>query len=249
MSAASERSERDLPAARPAPSLAERTFPRGPKATAVELLAAYVLLTAIWVGLGLLITGPLNGSSITEVDQDVATWMVDQRTPALDDWSAVGSLLADTLVKIIATAVIAVIMLAIWRSWREPLMISLALVLEASVFITTTWIVARPRPDVEPLDSSPVDSSFPSGHTAAAAAYGAIAVVIFERTRNVWIRTVTVVVMIALPIVVGVARMYRGMHFLTDVVAGTILGVASVVVVYLVFRPARADEPVALTHR
>ena len=242
-------SERELPATQPAPSFADRTFPRGVRATAVELLAAYVLLTAIWVGVGLLITGPLNRTALTDVDQDVATWMVGQRTSALDDWSEIGSLPADTLVKIIATAVIAAIMLAIWRSWREPLMISLALVLEASVFITTTWIVARPRPDVEPLDSSPVDSSFPSGHTAAAAAYGAIAVVIFQRTRNVWIRGVTVVVTIALPIVVGVARMYRGMHFLTDVVAGTILGVASVVVVYLVFRPARAGEPPAQPRR
>lgn len=242
-------SERELPATQPSPSLAERAFPRGVRATTVELLAAYVLLTAIWVGLGLLVTGPLNGTALTDVDQDVTTWMVEQRTPALDDWSEIGSLLADTLVKIIATAVIAAIILAVWRSWREPLMISLALVLEASVFITTTWIVARPRPDVEPLDSSPVDSSFPSGHTAAAAAYGAVAVVIFERTRNIWIRTVTVVVMIALPIVVGLARMYRGMHFLTDVVAGTILGVASVVVVYLVFGPTRAGEPMAQSHR
>ena len=221
-----------------APTLAERTFPRGVKATAAELLGAYVVLTAVWVGIGLLITGPLGGSGLTRMDQDIATWFVDQRTESLNDWANIGAGLADTMVKIIVTAIVAVIMLALWRSFREPLMVVLALVLEASAFITTTWIVARNRPDVERLEDSPVGSSFPSGHVAAAVAYGAIAVVIFERTRNGVIRTITVVVMVAVPIIVGLSRMYQGMHYLTDVVAGAALGAASVAVVYFVFRPA-----------
>ncbi len=223
--------------ARP-PTLAERTFPRGVKATAVELLAGYVVLTAAWVGIGLLITGPLGGSGLARLDQDMATWFVEQRTESLNDWANVGAGLADTLVKIIVTAIIAAIMLAVWRSWREPLMVVLALVLEASAFITTTWIVDRNRPAVERLEDSPVGSSFPSGHVAAAVAYGAIAVVIFERTRNGLIRTVTVIVMVAVPVIVGLARMYQGMHYFTDVVAGAALGAASVAVVYFVFRPA-----------
>ena len=221
-----------------APTLTERTFPRGVKATAVELLGAYVVLTAVWVGIGLLVTGPLGGSGLTRTDQDIATWFVEQRTESLNDWANIGAGFADTMVKIIVTAIIAVIMLAVWRSGREPLMVVLALVLEASVFITTTWIVNRNRPDVERLESSPVGSSFPSGHVAAAVAYGAIAVVIFERTRNGLIRTITVVVMVAVPVIVGLSRMYQGMHYFTDVVAGAALGATSVAVVYFVFRPA-----------
>jgi membrane-associated phospholipid phosphatase len=220
-------------------------FPRGVRATAVELLTAYVVLTGVWVALGFLLTGPMAGTGLVELDNDIATWMVDQRTPALDDWSNVGNLLADTLVKVIATAVIAAVMLAIWRSWREPLLVALALVLEASVFITTTWIVGRPRPDVPRLDSSPVGSSFPSGHVAAATAYTAVAIVIFERTRNAWIRGVTVAVMIVVPLAVGLARMYRGMHYLTDIVAGVALGAASVIVVYVIFRPPSPSEAAA----
>ena len=210
------------------------------RSAAVELLAAYVLLTAVWAGLGFLITGPLADTSLARADRDIAEWFVEQRTPAWNDWSHIGSMLADTLVKIIATAIIAAVMLAIWRRWRDPLMVAVPLILEASVFITVTWIVGRPRPDVERLDSSPVGSSFPSGHVAAAAAYGAIAVVVFQRVRNGWVRAITVVVVIALPIIVGLSRAYRGMHYMTDVVAGAALGVASVIVVYLVLR--RADE-------
>ena len=157
-------------------------------------------------------------------------------------------MLADTFVKIIVTAVIAGIMLAVWRSWREPLMVAIPLILEASVFITVTWIVGRPRPDVPRLEESPVDSSFPSGHTAAAAAYSAIAVVVFWRFRNVWVRTAVVVLVVAIPIIVGGARVYAGMHYLTDVVAGVLLGLASVFVVWLVLRHRQAPaDDVSLT--
>lgn len=242
-------SDRELTAQAPEPSMVERTFPRGFGPTAVELLIGYVVLTGLWVGMGLLLTGPLGSSALIDFDQDVATWFVDQRTPTLDTWANFGAMLADTLVKVIATAVIAVIMFALWRSLREPLVVALALVLEASVFITTTWIVGRNRPDVERLEESPVGSSFPSGHVAAAAAYAAVAIVIFERTRNVWIRSVTVVVVVALPVIVGIARMYQGMHFFTDVVAGVVLGAASVVVVYLIFRPGRDQRIAATTPR
>ena len=205
-------------------------------AAAVLLLIAYLGLTAIWAGLGLLVTGPLADSWVGTVDQDVAGWLVAHRAPVLDDWSRLGTMPADTRVKIIATAIIAVVMFVAWRSWREPLLVCLALILEAAVFITVTGIIGRPRPDVAQLDQVSVDTSFPSGHAAAAAAYCAIAIVIFERTRNRTLRAITVIVAVGVPVVVGVCRMYRGVHYFTDVIAGITLGVACAVAVYATVR-------------
>jgi undecaprenyl-diphosphatase len=54
---------------------------------------------------------------------------------------------------------------------------------------------------------------------------------VFWHTRRRWIRALAVVVTVAVPVIVGLARMYRGMHFFTDVVAGVLLGAASVLVV------------------
>lgn len=171
------------------------------------LVIVYLGLTAIWAGLGFLVTGPLANTWLATVDQNVATWLVEQRTPALDDWSRIGTILAQTGVKIIATAIIAVVMFIIWRSWRDPFLICVALILEAAVFITVTGIVRRTRPDVTQLDEVSVGTGFPSGHAAAAAAYCAIAIVIFQRTRNVWIRAITVVLAVAVPLIVGISRM------------------------------------------
>ena len=109
-------------------------------------LALFVGLTLVWSGMGWLLTGPLEDSALIRADQDVSQWFADRRTPTLDDWATAGAMLADTFVKIIVTAVIAGIMLAVWRNWREPLMVAIPLILEASVFITVTWIVGRPAP-------------------------------------------------------------------------------------------------------
>jgi len=200
------------------------------------LVIAYLGLTAIWAGLGFLVTGPLADTWVGAPDQYVSGWLVEQRTPVLDHWSQAGSMLAETLVKVIVTAVIAAVMLIAWRSWREPFLICLALILEAAVFITVTWIVGRPRPGVAALDEVSVGTSFPSGHAAAAAAYAAIAIVVFERTRRRWIRVLTVVLAVAVPLAVGISRMYRGVHYLTDVAAGIVLGAACVAAVYVIVR-------------
>ncbi len=216
----------------------DRPPPTGRRAVAragALLVLLFVLLVAVWAGLGLLLTGPF-ADTLGAADQAAARWLVEHRSPALDGWTHVGSLLAETWVKIIVTAAIAAGMFVAWRSWREPFLVCGSLLLEAAVFVTVTYIVGRPRPDVPALEDVSVGTSFPSGHAAAAAAYAAVAIVIFERTRNRVIRAATVALAVATPLIVGVSRMYRGVHYLTDVVGGIALGVACVAGVYLVVR-------------
>jgi undecaprenyl-diphosphatase len=131
------------------------------------------------------------------------------------------------MTKIVVTAIFTVSALAVWRRWHEAVYVVLTLVFEATVFITVTAIVARPRPDVPRLEDSPVNSSFPSGHVAAATVYGAFVVVVFWHTRSrVW-RSLAVVVVGAVVVAVSWARMYQGMHFASDVAAGILLGLVT----------------------
>jgi membrane-associated phospholipid phosphatase len=204
------------------------------------LIVGLVVLIAVFFALGELV---VSSDAITSFDQRVAEWFVDRRTPALDTVSLIGSYLAETIVKIVATAVLAIGMWLAWKRWREPLLMVLPLILEATAFITITFLVGRSRPDVERLDSSPVGSSFPSGHVAAAAAYGALAIIVFWHTRSKWIRLATLLLIVAIPVIVGASRMYRGMHFLSDVIAGAALGVLSVALGwFIVHRMSRRSE-------
>lgn len=103
------------------------------------------------------------------------------------------------------------------------------------------WSVRRSRPslvDVPPLRQlarQPRTTSFPSGHSASAAAFAAG--VALESP----LRAAPVAVLAA-----GVAygRIHTGVHYPSDVVAGVVLGAASAVVVRRVW-PARPDAPAA----
>lgn len=197
----------------------------------VVLAGWWVALVGVWWAVGALVDGPLDGSWLVRTDESISRSFADGRTPTVDDLALAGTLLADTFVKIGVTALAAVVVLAVWRSWRDVLMIVLPLILEASAFIVVTWLVGRPRPDVARLEDSPVSSSWPSGHTAAAVVYSAIVVVIWWHVENRAVRVMTVVLAVAVPLIVGWARTYGGMHHLSDIVAGALLGAASVVVV------------------
>jgi membrane-associated phospholipid phosphatase len=208
------------------------------KREAATLLAIYAVFTGAWFTVGWVLTRPLKDSAVVHNDQSVSEWFVTRRTPRLDSLSYIGSMMSDTFVKIIVTAVVSGAMLVVWKRWLEPLMVVVPLALEALTFVTVTKLVGRPRPDVPKLDSSPIGSSYPSGHVAAAVVYSAIIIVVFWHTRRRWVRAVAVVLGGIVPICVALARLYRGMHFLTDVIFGGLLGGAWVIASFVVIRRA-----------
>lgn len=83
--------------------------------------------------------------------------------------------------------------------------------------------VARARPAIDPLTSFS-GSSFPSGHTAAAAVcYSAIALVL-SRGRTPRTRAMLAGLAAGIAVAVGMSRMLLGVHWLTDVIAGLAVG-------------------------
>lgn len=170
-----------------------------------------------------------DDNPIIDADERVIDWVVARRTDSRNDLAVWASGLSDTIVKIVLTAIVAGIMLRVWRRWREALLVIVSLTFEASAFIATSYIVSRPRPE-DQLVSSPVNNSFPSGHVAAATVYAAFAVIVFWHTRAVWARVLAVALSVLVPVIVAVARVYQGMHYLSDVIAGVVLGIVSLVI-------------------
>jgi undecaprenyl-diphosphatase len=88
------------------------------------------------------------------------------------------------------------------------------------------------------LDVAPPTSSFPSGHTAAAVAlYGCLALVLLRQMANRMLARTLAVLCFCVPVVVAVSRVYRGMHYVTDVVFGAIGGGIWLLVTVLVVLP------------
>jgi membrane-associated phospholipid phosphatase len=187
-------------------------------------IVGFVVVAGIMVGLGSLLTHVLAPTGGTRFDAAVSPWFVTVRTPTWNTVTSIGSDLGSTAV-VIGTAVIAAIVLAIGKHWRQIVFLALSLTLEFTVFLVSTLLVDRSRPEVPRLDVTPPTSSYPSGHTAAAIVlYVGLAIVIWSLVRSTVVRTIAWIIAIALPIFVGVSRLYRGMHHLTDVLASVLLG-------------------------
>jgi membrane-associated phospholipid phosphatase len=203
-------------------------------------IVAFAVLAGVMVGLGLLLIHVLSPAGGTRFDASVSRWFVTVRTPTWDTVTSIGSDLGSTGV-VIGVAVLSAIVLAIGRHWRQIGFLACAMTLEFSVFLLSTLLVDRMRPQVPRLDVTPPTSSYPSGHTAAAIVlYGALAIVIWSLVRSTAIRTLAWIIAVALPIFVGVSRLYRGMHHLTDVLASVLLGCGALLFALLATRSAVA---------
>jgi membrane-associated phospholipid phosphatase len=189
------------------------------------LLICAVVLVAVLVGIGWLLAKVFSADAVGQGDADVSRWVAGERSPGLNDVTAVtteiGGTLTITILAVLSVAVAALV----WRRWREPMLVAVAVAGEVAIFLVVTMLVDRKRPPVPHLDEAPPTSSFPSGHTAATIVlWGALAVLASERARSALVRGLFLTLAVLLPLLVASSRMYRGMHYLSDVLGGALLG-------------------------
>ncbi len=96
------------------------------------------------------------------------------------------------------------------------------------------WIVERERPAIEQLTGW-AGSSFPSGHSAAAAATFAAAALVLSLGRSRRTRALLAAGAGLLATMVGATRALLGVHWLTDVLAGLAVGWACFIVAAVAF--------------
>ncbi|EIE51276.1 phosphatase PAP2 family protein [Salipiger aestuarii] len=95
----------------------------------------------------------------------------------------------------------------------------------------------RPRPDLVPHGVDVATASFPSGHSMMSAVTYLTLAVMLARTQRLWrLRVFFVVVAALLAMTVGISRIYLGVHWPSDVLAGWALGAAWALGVWLMAR-------------
>jgi membrane-associated phospholipid phosphatase len=203
-------------------------------------LAGYVLLAAAAIGIGfLLVDVLLPVHAIGHNDEAVNTWLARQRSSSLNDASYVGSSIGD-IPFIPGLVILLALGAAILRRWRVAGLIVGGILVEVATYRITSLIVHRERPTVPRLDHLPVNQSYPSGHVAASfVVYAGLALLITSRWRGrPALSAVVWTLAIALPLIVALSRMYRGMHHPIDATAGMLIGIASLAIALFATRTA-----------
>jgi undecaprenyl-diphosphatase len=127
------------------------------------------------------------------------------------------------------------------RHWRLAAFTLFVICLESGTYRGTSLVVHRNRPNVDRLEGLPVNASYPSGHTAASIALlGGLLIVLASRVKNNALRIALWALVVAIPIFVAWSRMLRGMHHITDVAAGLLMGIAALAITIFAARAAGA---------
>jgi undecaprenyl-diphosphatase len=128
---------------------------------------------------------------------------------------------------------------------RLALVVVLASVGALSLSTGLKHSIDRSRPDLVPHGSIVYTKSFPSGHSMQAAAtyltLAALLAGVQRRRRN---KTYLVAIAVFITVLVGVSRVYMGVHWPTDVLAGWTAGAAWALLCWLVARFLRSTGQV-----
>ena len=85
-------------------------------------------------------------------------------------------------------------------------------------------IIARPRPDINRLVDE-TGYSFPSGHSITSMVfYGYLIYLIYKYVDNRKVKILLMIFLVLLIPVIGLSRIYLGVHYTSDVVGGFLLG-------------------------
>jgi membrane-associated phospholipid phosphatase len=206
------------------------------------LLAGFAVLLSAAVACGELLALVERPDGSTGFDSAITSWLVDHRTGGLTTLARLLSTVGSQ--KVLAPLVGAVTVLLVAR--RRLLATGFLLVAwggALGLYNLAKHFVGRPRPPADIRLVKAAATSFPSGHaTQSLATFGALAVVAAAVVAQAG-RAATVLALV-LAAGIGWSRVYLGVHWTTDVIAGWLIAAAWIgVVAWLAGRFSRRAPP------
>jgi undecaprenyl-diphosphatase len=115
--------------------------------------------------------------------------------------------------------------LAMTRKGHAALLVLASVIGGVLISQTTKWAYARPRPDLVPHGAEVFTASFPSGHSMmSAVVYLTLGALLARTQPDRAVKAYILAVAVVLTALVGASRVYLGVHWPTDVLAGWTLG-------------------------
>ena len=186
---------------------------------------ALALLAAAWV-FGVIAHDVVSGAPLTVLDAELAQWLHRHATPPLTATMLAITNLHST-VAVSCYAMGAALYLFSQRRWRALVTVFVCVAGGLTLNVLMKLAFQRARPTFEHPLLTLNTYSFPSGHMAGSTVfYGLCVAWVWTRTRR-WRWRLLAVLAAALALaLVGLSRMYLGVHYLSDVAAAFAEGVA-----------------------
>ncbi|MGM7635152.1 phosphatase PAP2 family protein [Bacillus sp. Hm123] len=152
---------------------------------------------------------------------EVQSWINEERTRKMIFITDLGSVSWMTVGTVLVAAI-----LFVKRRFSYALFFILTVALGGAFNSLLKEAFRRQRPEILRLIEQG-GYSFPSGHSMGSFIfYGAIAFLLFELLRHRWAKVVGTVAAFGLILLIGLTRIYLGVHYPSDVIGGFTIGAA-----------------------
>ncbi|MEO7398861.1 MAG: phosphatase PAP2 family protein [Ilumatobacteraceae bacterium] len=193
------------------------------KETGVALIAATAIVAAAAVGIGILLALIRSKFGLRSVDFRLARYGAIHAT----DWSTETlrwiSQLGGTTGIIVIAASVCIIDYVRRPNRTLPVFLTLVVAGQFALSNGIKVLVERARPDISRLTGYS-GTSFPSGHATAAAATFAAAALVITRGRSDRTKILAASTAAGIAALVSASRVFLGVHWFSDVIAGMLLG-------------------------
>jgi undecaprenyl-diphosphatase len=192
-------------------------------ATGLLLTLGLIVTLVGGLVLGILAVLVRRVAAIQHIDNSVAAWAYDHRGPTstsgLKTITELGNI---QIVIVLATALVLVGAVRHRDRWSWLFLLVVLGGMEACM-LAVKDIVGRLRPTLNPAAAT-LGPSFPSGHSATAAAFYAAAALIIGRSLKRPTRQLVTAASVAVAVAVAASRVLLDLHWLSDVIGGLALG-------------------------
>jgi undecaprenyl-diphosphatase len=187
------------------------------------------------IGVAIAIAGTLAFAEVGEWVQKGATqkfdvaileWMHRHNTPLLTQMAVELTYLGTGTVVLMIVAVAA---LFLWHTQHKHSARLLLAAVAGNIILNgmLKLVFHRDRPTVFEWQTTAVSSSFPSGHAmSATVCYGTVAYLVIRLQKHHWSRLLTGTAAVILILLICATRLYLGVHYPSDVIAGMLVGLA-----------------------
>ena len=155
----------------------------------------------------------------------VSSFISDFKTPIVKGITNFGS----EKIIIPLFAIVSIIFI-IFKRGKYSLLLGLCLLFQVMLNCVLKNIFRRSRPSVLRLIEQG-GYSFPSGHTMASSAfYGYLMYIIYKNVKNKYLKWGSIILISIFVLFIGCSRIYLGVHYTSDVLAGFFISIAYLIV-------------------
>jgi len=145
---------------------------------------------------------------------------------------------------IMSSSIAAIVILGLLRKKREIIFFTATLISGEIIYSLFKLLIHRQRPDIRFSLIPENGYTFPSGHAVMSVVfYGMIGYFVYKICKKWWQKMLLFIAFITLIFLIGLSRIYLGVHWVSDITAGWLIGFAILIFFITLFKQRERSTP------